>query len=226
MQRVRLHPIRFLAFPLVFLLPVLVVFTQGGPAPAVRTQAALLTGYTGPTDGIERAFADQRKRLIDEAAVRAHREEGQAQLERDAAIAREIEATKAREAAEAIAAAEAQAAAEIEEARAAKAAKAAAAAAARPKPIYVAPATPTAPVARAGGDLGARIAECESGGSYTAQNPSSSASGKYQYLDSTWNGYGGYESAADAPPAVQEERFAKDIAVSSAPWNASRHCWG
>ncbi len=83
-------------------------------------------------------------------------------------------------------------------------------------------ATPVVPTS----GLGERIAECESGGNYTAQNPRSSASGKYQYLDSTWNGYGGYESAKDAPPAVQEERFAKDIAVSSSPWNASRHCWG
>lgn len=74
--------------------------------------------------------------------------------------------------------------------------------------------------------IGERIAQCESGGSYTAQNPRSSASGKYQFLDSTWNGYGGYASAKDAPPAVQEAKFAETYAVSgTTPWNASRSCW-
>lgn len=47
----------------------------------------------------------------------------------------------------------------------------------------------------------------ESGGDWRAHNPTSSASGGYQFLDSTWAGHGGYASAADAPPAVQRERF-------------------
>lgn len=47
----------------------------------------------------------------------------------------------------------------------------------------------------------------ESGGSWTAQNPTSSASGGFQFLDSTWAGYGGYPSAADAPPWVQHAAF-------------------
>lgn len=50
------------------------------------------------------------------------------------------------------------------------------------------------------------VLECESGGNLTAQNPRSTASGKWQILDSTWNGYGGYSSAADAPESVQDER--------------------
>ena len=50
------------------------------------------------------------------------------------------------------------------------------------------------------------IVMCESGGSYDAENPTSTASGAYQITDGTWNGYGGYSHASDAPPAVQDER--------------------
>jgi hypothetical protein len=50
-----------------------------------------------------------------------------------------------------------------------------------------------------------RILACESGGSPTADNPSSSASGIWQFLDSTWNGYGGYARARDAPSSVQHD---------------------
>jgi LysM repeat protein len=47
----------------------------------------------------------------------------------------------------------------------------------------------------------------ESGGDATAQNPDSTASGLFQFLDTTWNGYGGYARAMDAPVAVQEAYF-------------------
>jgi hypothetical protein len=53
------------------------------------------------------------------------------------------------------------------------------------------------------------ILACESGGNPTAQNPRSSASGLWQFLTGTWNGYGGYPTAADAPPDVQNERAAQ-----------------
>jgi hypothetical protein len=60
---------------------------------------------------------------------------------------------------------------------------------------------------RCGGDLPpCSVMQRESGGNIRAQNPSSSASGKWQFIDSTWNGYGGYASAADAPEAVQDAK--------------------
>ena len=52
----------------------------------------------------------------------------------------------------------------------------------------------------------------ESSGNYQAVNPHSTASGAYQYTDSTWNGFGGYSKAALAPPEVQDKKFSQDIA--------------
>lgn len=58
-----------------------------------------------------------------------------------------------------------------------------------------------------GGDLPpCSVMMCESGGSLTAQNPNSTASGKWQFTDPTWAGYGGYSRAMYAPEDVQDER--------------------
>lgn len=78
-------------------------------------------------------------------------------------------------------------------------------------------------------DLLGRIKACESGGSYTAVNPSSGASGAYQFLDSTWRtvpASAGYATAAAAPPVVQDRAAAQLFArEGSAPWLASAACW-
>lgn len=50
------------------------------------------------------------------------------------------------------------------------------------------------------------ILECESGGNPKAENPRSSASGLWQFLDSTWDHYGGYHHASDAPASVQNDK--------------------
>lgn len=72
-----------------------------------------------------------------------------------------------------------------------------------------------------------KIAKCESGGNYKAKNPKSTASGKYQFLDSTWANYKGYKHAKDAPASVQEERALIEYKKNGTrPWNASKSCWG
>lgn len=63
------------------------------------------------------------------------------------------------------------------------------------------------------------IVERESHGNYGACNESSGACGAYQALDSTWDGYAGYGSACDAPPAVQDQWAAEAYAQSGCdPW--------
>lgn len=64
------------------------------------------------------------------------------------------------------------------------------------------------------GQCGGNLPPCcvmqrESGGSLTAKNPSSSASGKWQFLNGTWNGYGGYAEAWMAPESVQDAKAAE-----------------
>jgi hypothetical protein len=51
----------------------------------------------------------------------------------------------------------------------------------------------------------------ESGGDYSAKSRISTASGAYQYINSTWNRFRGYLTARDAPPAVQDARARADL---------------
>lgn len=73
------------------------------------------------------------------------------------------------------------------------------------------------------------VIQRESGGDITAQNPASTASGKYQFLLSTWDalGYGSaYPGGAKtAPEAVQDEAFARAYALwGVSPWRPYDGC--
>jgi hypothetical protein len=69
------------------------------------------------------------------------------------------------------------------------------------------------------GSLSALVQNYESGGNYTAQNPTSTASGAYQFTNPTWQQYAGqigvdtsqYPTAASAPPSVQDAVFQQAV---------------
>jgi septal ring factor EnvC (AmiA/AmiB activator) len=58
------------------------------------------------------------------------------------------------------------------------------------------------------------IVMCESGGNYSALNPSSGAGGAYQIIPSTWELYGGQGESQNAPKAEQD-RIAAEIWADS-----------
>jgi septal ring factor EnvC (AmiA/AmiB activator) len=62
----------------------------------------------------------------------------------------------------------------------------------------------------------AYIVMCESGGNYSAVNPSSGAGGAYQVLPSTWQLYGGQGEPQNAPKAEQDQ-IAGEIWADSGP---------
>lgn len=75
--------------------------------------------------------------------------------------------------------------------------------------------------------LAAAIRWCESRDNYTAQNKQTTASGAYQFLDTTWQHLTGLPGhARDYPPAVQDHAFLDMYAAAGTrPWASSRPCW-
>lgn len=79
-----------------------------------------------------------------------------------------------------------------------------------PQPATSPAAVPSS-LAPCGGDLPpCTVKANESGGDYTAVNPTGcggrSCGGAWQFDPKTWNGYGGYAYAQDAPPEVQDAK--------------------
>lgn len=77
-----------------------------------------------------------------------------------------------------------------------------------------------------------RIGGCEccgdpaASGGWTATNRHSTASGRWQFLDTTWAGFGGYKRARDAPPSVQTAKAIAEYAANgTSPWVSSASCW-
>lgn len=77
-------------------------------------------------------------------------------------------------------------------------------------------------------DVAYSIRWCESGDVYTAENPISSASGGWQFIDSTWTEVTGLTPPASAwPEHVQDAAFLElwDDGNGASHWFASRGCW-
>jgi hypothetical protein len=93
---------------------------------------------------------------------------------------------------------------------------------ARPRPRSGVSAAGAAPTSSGGYE--ACVIRRESGGSATAQNPHSSASGLYGFLGSTWHAVTGLSGEArDYSPAVQRSAFLKLYAEEgSRPWASDR----
>jgi peptidoglycan hydrolase-like protein with peptidoglycan-binding domain len=73
-----------------------------------------------------------------------------------------------------------------------------------------------------------RVARCESGLDPNAQNPRSSASGLFQFIDSTWRSVTGLAPPASAySVGTQVDAFYDlwDGGSGAGHWAPSRHCW-
>lgn len=72
------------------------------------------------------------------------------------------------------------------------------------------------------------IGQIESGGNYNTPPNRAGASGKYQFIDSTWGGYGGYQHAYQAPPEIQDQRARQLMTAyyqKFGDWNSVAQAW-
>lgn len=97
---------------------------------------------------------------------------------------------------------------------------------AAPAPAPVIQAATPAQAVTGGSGFEACVIQAESGGNAVAQNPTSTASGLYGFLDTTWTAVTGLPGPARAyPPAQQQAAFQKLYAqAGTAPWAAYDGC--
>lgn len=93
---------------------------------------------------------------------------------------------------------------------------------------------PKATSARSGGGdygldgIARRIAQCESGMNPRAENPRSSASGLFQFIDSTWRSVTGLAPPASAYSVSTQVSAFWDLwngGAGASNWSPSAHCW-
>lgn len=77
-----------------------------------------------------------------------------------------------------------------------------------------------------------RIAFCESKNNPNAKNPTSTASGRFQFLRSSWAYYGMQKWGTLEGKSVFDYNDNTELAYwvyereGTGPWEESRHCWG
>lgn len=209
--------LRYLAYPLAFLLPVLGVTLGAHSDRHQITTTAALTRVHEPSAEIEAALEAERSRQISQDFADAAAAQQVIDAQAAAEVQAAVDAQAAQEAADA-AQAETDAANKRQAARQAQARQAA-------TPTPAAPTTPhkVAAASYGSGACGGSLPPCyvmerESGGNLTIPNSEGSgATGKWQFMPGTWGGYGGYASAADAPESVQDAKAADT-------WNGGSGC--
>ena len=95
------------------------------------------------------------------------------------------------------------------------------------KTVYVSRSLVRTPISTPPGGVAACIRKWESGGNYSAQNPTSTASGAYQFLDSTWQSVTGLSGRAmNYSPSIQDKAFYKlwNNGRGAGQWVTSYHC--
>lgn len=76
------------------------------------------------------------------------------------------------------------------------------------------------------GSVKDHIGFCESHNNYKARNRHSTASGKYQFLKTTWaNRYGVKQAYQASPPQQEQAALELHSKKGLQPWRSSRRCW-
>lgn len=95
----------------------------------------------------------------------------------------------------------------------------------------VVPQAPTSPAIESNNEFN-RIAQCESNGNLHAKNSNSSASGEFQWINSSWYHYGRELWGEDFYQKNIWSNDNRELAwyvynkYGTSDWNESKYCWG